>query len=118
MFLAKLAKPIGWFSLALGAAELLKAKEIAHAHGAPEGKNVVRGFGVREILAGIAVLARPRSAAPFLARAAGDLLDVGATGYAANRATGHKRKAALASLGAVAGFFVLGLLVARAVSRA
>ncbi len=117
MGLASLARPLGWFSLALGAAELLKGRDIARLHGVPEGKNVVRGFGAREIAAGAAVLARPRSPIPMLARAAGDVLDIGAAGYAARKATGDKRKVARASLATVAGFLVLDLLVARALAK-
>jgi hypothetical protein len=117
MGLAKLAKPLGWFSLALGAAELLKGRDIARLHGVPEGKNVVRGFGAREIAAGAAVLARPTKAWPFLLRAGGDLLDVGAAGYAANKASGDKGRVAKASLATVAGFLVLDLLVARSLAK-
>lgn len=118
MQLTSLAKPIGWFSLALGAAELLRPREIAAAHGAPEGKNVVRAFGAREIAAGIGVLARPRSSAPFVARAAGDALDLGAAALAARKAEGQKRTVALVSLAAVAGFLALDLLMARSLAKA
>ncbi|GGD98110.1 hypothetical protein GCM10011515_17380 [Tsuneonella deserti] len=83
----------------------------------PEGKNVVRGLGAREIAAGIGVLARPRSPIPFLARAAGDALDIGAAGYAARKATGDKAKVARFSLATVAGFLVLDLLIARSLAR-
>jgi hypothetical protein len=117
MRLTSLVRPLGWFSLALGAAEMLMPRKIAAAHGVPEGKPVVRGFGAREIAAGAAVLAKPRSAVPLLARAAGDVLDIGAAGMAVRKAEGGKRKMALASLVTVAGFLALDLLVARAVSR-
>jgi hypothetical protein len=115
--LNKLAKPLGWFSLALGAAELLKGREIARAHGVPKGEGVVKGFGVREIVAGLGVLAMPRSPAPFLARAAGDALDVGAAGYAVRNSQGDKNRVAKMSLATVAGFLVLDLLVARALAK-
>ena len=59
---------------------------------------MVRGFGVREIAAGAAVLARPRSPIPFLARAAGDALDIGAAGYAARKASGDKGRIARVSI--------------------
>ena len=117
MRLTSLVRPLGWFSLALGAAELLAPRKIANAHGTPEGKNVVRGFGAREIAAGAAVLARPRSPVPLLARAAGDVLDIGAAGAAARKARGGKRAMALASLATVTAFLALDLLVARAVAR-
>ena len=118
MQLTSLAKPLGWFSLGLGAAELLAPRRIAAAHGVPEGERLVRGFGAREIAAGIGVLARPASPMPFLARAAGDVLDVGAAGLAVRKAPAGKRKVALLSLATVAGFLALDLLVARAVARA
>ena len=117
MRLNSLAKPLGWFSLALGAAELLMPRKIAAAHGAPEGKNVVRGFGAREIAAGAAVLARPTSPLPLLARAAGDVLDIGAAGMAVRKASGTTRKIAVASLATVVGFLALDLLVARSVAK-
>ncbi len=118
MQLTSLVKPLGWFSLGLGAAELLAPRRIAAAHGVPEGKTVVRGFGAREVAAGIGVLAYPTSPVPFLVRAAGDVLDVGAAGLAARKAPAGKRKVALVSLATVAGFLVLDLMVARAVARA
>jgi hypothetical protein len=117
MRLTSLVKPLGWFSLALGAAELLAPRKIAAAHGVPKGKAVVRGFGAREIAAGAAVLARPNSSVPLLARAAGDVLDIGAAGVAVRKAEGGKRTMAIASLATVVGFLALDLLVARAVAR-
>ncbi len=117
MNLSSLARPLGWFSLALGAAELLAPRKIARAHGAPDGDKIVRAFGAREVAAGAAVLARPHSTWPFVARAAGDLLDVGAAGYAAKGARGTARKTALVSLATVAAFFVIDSLVARSVAQ-
>ena len=118
MRLTSLVRPLGWFSLALGAAELLAPRKIADAHGAPEGDKVVRAFGAREIAAGAAVLARPNRAWPMALRAGGDLLDIGAAGMAARGARGGARKTALVSLATVVGFFVLDSLVARAVAKA
>jgi len=46
-----------------------------------------------------------------------DVLDAGAPGYAARKATGGKPGLALASLATVAGFLALDLLVARSVAR-
>jgi hypothetical protein len=54
---------------------------------------------------------------PFLVRAAGDVLDIGAAGVATRKAKGGKRKMAIVSLATVAGFLALDLLVARAVAR-
>ena len=46
-----------------------------------------------------------------------DVLDAGAPGYAARKATGGKPGITLASLATVAGFLALDLLVARSVAR-
>jgi hypothetical protein len=113
MRLNTLARPVGWFSLALGAAELVAARRIAAAHGAPEAKNLVRGFGVREIASGAAVLAWPNSSLPFLARAAGDVLDMGAAGMATRQGSDRSRKLAIGTLVAVGAFLALDLLLAR-----
>ena len=78
---------------------------------------MVRAFGAREIAAGLGVLARPTSSLPLYARAAGDMLDIGAAGMAARRAEGSKRATALVSLATVVGFLALDLLVARAVAK-
>ena len=119
MKLQSLAKPLGWFSLALGLAEIVGGKRIASAHGAPKASPLVRGFGAREIAAGAAVLARPRSPIGLWARAAGDVLDIAAAGTAAataRRAT--PRKIALGSLAFVAGALALDVLVARSLQKA
>lgn len=117
MHLTSLVKPLGWFSLALGAAELMAPRKIAAVHGVPQGKNLVRAFGAREIAAGAAVLAKPRSSVPLLFRAAGDVLDISASGIAARKARGTRKTMALLSFATVVGFFALDLAVARAVAR-
>jgi hypothetical protein len=117
MRLQSLVRPLGWFSLALGAAELLFPRKIAAAHGAPRSQNLVRGFGAREIAAGLGVLAKPRSSVPLWARAVGDVMDGGAAALAARRAQGRPRKVSLASLATVLGFFALDVMVARSTGK-
>ena len=77
MDLTKLARPLGWFSIALGAVELIAPRRLAAAHGKAEAAPVVGAFGAREIAAGIGILAAPQRSAGLWARAAGDLLDIG-----------------------------------------
>jgi hypothetical protein len=116
MNLRSLARPLGWFSIGLGMAELLAPRRIAEAHGAPDAGRVVQGFGVREIAAGIGILAAPQRSAGLWARAAGDALDIGAAGLAAARAEGRARTIALGTLAFVVGALAVDLLVARAVA--
>ena len=118
MNLRSLARPLGWFSIGLGLAELVAPKRIAEAHGAPEAGALVRGFGLREIAAGVGILAAPQRSAGLWARAAGDVLDIGAAGLAAAAATNRRtRTIALGSLAFVVGALAVDLLVARAVAE-
>ena len=117
MNLRALARPLGWFSIGLGLAELAAPRRIAKAHGAPRADTLVRGFGLREIAAGVGILAAPQRSAGLWARAAGDVLDLGAAGLAAARGEGRARAIALGSLAFVAGALAVDLLVARAVAQ-
>jgi hypothetical protein len=116
--LRSLARPLGWFSIGLGLAELLAPRRIAEAHGAPDAGTLVRGFGVREIAAGIGILAAPERSAGLWARAAGDVLDIGAAGLAAATTKGKARAIAFGSLAFCAGALAVDLLAARAVAEA
>ena len=116
MNLKSLAIPLGWVSIGLGLAELIAPRRIAEAHGAPRAKPLVQGFGAREIAAGIGILAAPASSAGLWARAAGDVLDIGAAGAAAAQARGRARMIALGTLAFVTTALAIDLLVARAVA--
>lgn len=118
MKLSSLAVPLGIFSIGLGLVEWFAPRRLALAHGAPEAEPLVRGFGAREIAAGVGILAAPQRSAGLWARAAGDVLDIAAAGTAAARAEGQARKVALGTLAFVAGALVLDILVARAVATA
>src|SRR3954449_5017552 len=81
-----LARALGVFSLGLGITELAAPKTLARAIGvSPDGytSTALRIFGMREVLAGLGVLLRPRSSLPLWARVAGDALDLAAIAYAA-----------------------------------
>jgi urease beta subunit len=116
MKLKTLAVPLGWFSIGLGLAELFAPRRIAAAHGRPGARALVQGFGAREIAAGAGILAAPANSAGLWARAAGDVLDIGAAGAAVALAKGKARKVAIGTLAFVAGALVLDVLVARAVA--
>jgi len=76
----RLATGLGLFSIGLGVAELLAPRHVARLAGLKQpderADSLVRAFGAREIASGLAILARPSSAAPVWARVAGDALDL------------------------------------------
>jgi hypothetical protein len=97
----QIAQGLGWFSLALGAAELLAPKKLGRGMGL-EKPNLIRGYGLREIAAGAMILARPRQpGAGMWSRVAGDVLDLGTLAMA--RPQGRQKWVHRAALGAVAG---------------
>lgn len=110
-----LAKGLGWFSLALGAAELAIPRTLSEAIGIEPGagtSTLLRAMGAREIAAGVGVLMQPRRPLPLWARVAGDVIDLGLLGLA----MGTKRKSAprlLAAIGAVGGVMALDVIAAR-----
>jgi len=77
----RLARNLGWFSIGLGATEILAPGVVARVSGAPDNKAsraVIRTYGGREIAQGIAILSSmPRPAGWMWARVAGDVLDIG-----------------------------------------
>jgi hypothetical protein len=71
----RLARALGWFSIALGLAELLAPAQITRALGMEGKEHLVRGFGAREIGSGILSLSTDRQAGLW-SRVAGDSLDI------------------------------------------
>jgi hypothetical protein len=80
----KLARGLGWFSLALGAAELLAPDLIAEGTGVRD-RRLMRLVGLREAICGIGILTTTRPGKWLWARSAGDLLDLAALGETALR---------------------------------
>ncbi len=74
-----LARALGWFSLALGAAELIAPRRITHALGMQGSEGLVQLYGLREIASGVAILST-ESATSVWSRVAGDALDLGTLG--------------------------------------
>jgi uncharacterized membrane protein len=73
----RLARGLGWFSLGLGATELLAPKFIARISGVPERRtDVIRLYGLREIAAGIGIFAQKNPVEAMWSRVAGDVLDL------------------------------------------
>jgi hypothetical protein len=77
-----LACQLGWFSIALGAMELLASRRLAHALGMYGQDRLIRAYGVREIVKGVGILTSPNPAPWLWGRVAGDALDLGTLAYA------------------------------------
>jgi hypothetical protein len=112
----RLAKGLGWFSIGLGLAELLAPRALGRAIGAGEDhRGLMRTFGLREIAAGVAILAMPRPTKGLWARVAGDALDLTALLVVLRGSLQRGRVAG--ALGAVAGVTALDIYEAQRLSR-
>lgn len=70
---------LGLFSIGLGLAEVLAPRGVASAigiPGVPRSRKMLRAFGLRELLAGVGLLAKPQSANWLWSRVAGDAMDL------------------------------------------
>lgn len=106
---------LGLFSLALGAAELFAPKRIARRLDAEDHAGVVRGFGAREVVAGLGILASPAASATVWNRVAGDAIDLGTLGLAARRSP--RNRAIWGAIAFVIGTTVLDVVTARGLDR-
>lgn len=110
-----LATALGWFSIGLGAAQLLAPEKVARLVGASaEAKdvNVMRAVGARELMAGIGILATDRRAEWLWARVAGDTMDLAILGRLLSQEETERGRAIGASV-AVAGVMALDAWAAR-----
>lgn len=100
----RLARNLGWFSIGLGATEILAPGLVAKISGAPDSKRsrmLIRTYGGREIAQGIAILSSmPRPAGWVWGRVAGDVLDIGsvAVGMLSNGGSVPRGVVAMTSL--------------------
>ncbi|WP_206533554.1 MULTISPECIES: hypothetical protein [unclassified Mesorhizobium] len=69
------ARKLGWFSIALGMAELIASERIARALGMPGKEGLIRAYGAREISSGILSLSADKQPGLW-SRVAGDGLDI------------------------------------------
>lgn len=103
-----IARGLGWFSLGLGVAELVAPRAIGRVAGARKKESLIRSYGIREIIAGVGVLATTHSSGWLWARVAGDAVDLASLGAARAASTDGKKKNALA-IGSVVGVTALDL---------
>jgi uncharacterized membrane protein len=115
----RLAVGLGWFSVALGIAELAAPRAVARVIGVyPDSKtvSVLRSYGVRELGNGVAILTQPNRASWIWSRVAGDALDVAGLARAMNASDTHQGRAAFATA-AILGVTVLDILAAWQLGR-
>jgi uncharacterized membrane protein len=115
----QLAMGLGWFSVALGTAELLAPRGVARLIGlrpTEERISVMRGYGAREIANGLAILAQPDQARWVWARVGGDALDLASLGAATRSNNTSSGRAAFATL-SVLGVTALDVMCAQRLSR-
>jgi hypothetical protein len=115
MIYKKLGLGLGVFSIVLGVTELFAARRITRALDADGHEGLVRGFGAREIVAGIGLLGAPANASGVWNRVAGDAMDL--TALSAAAASAPRNKAVWGALAFVVGAAVLDVIVARGLDR-
>jgi hypothetical protein len=113
-----LSRALGWFSIGLGAVELLAPRGTAQAAGLGGGRNaLVRACGAREVLNGVALL-RSMDPEPYLwARVAGDGMDLAAVGLRAWSGSRSTRTRAGVALAVLAGVTALDVMAVRRLRR-
>lgn len=118
-FATNLSAGLGWFSLALGAAQLAVPRKLSRLIGVEPSfavSTLLRGLGAREIASGLSVLLQPRRPIPLWARVAGDIVDLGLLGIAASSHR-TKRVRVVGAMAAVAGVMALDVIAARGTQR-
>lgn len=114
----RLAVGLGWFSVALGVAELAAPNGVARLIGLPADQptvTVLRSYGARELGNGLAILAQPDRAAWLWSRVAGDALDL-ATLAGAMQSPHAERGRGMAAAAAVLGVAALDVMCAQQLS--
>ena len=115
-----LALGLGWFSIALGAAEVLAPRRVARLIGIAEDEtnsSVLRAMGLREIGNGMAILAQPDSAKWLWTRVGGDAVDLSLLGSAYNQDYADRTRLSAATT-AVLGVTALDILCAQQLTSA
>lgn len=110
----RLAKGLGWFSLALGTGEILFGRTLARWLGMEGATWLLRAYGVREIATGVGLLSahRPEDRTPWLwARVGGDTLDLGTLALGLHPSNPCRDRVALAMM-AVGGVTALDVACA------
>lgn len=110
------AKSLGWFSVGLGAAQLIFGRSMNRKLGLGQSPGLIRAFGAREVAAGAMVLMYPDMAAPIWLRVAGDALDLAVVARALTTRN-RRREATVLTMLAVLGVTAIDVATATALSQ-
>lgn len=113
----RLAQFLGWFSISLGAAELLAPRALGRGLGfGSQSPWLLRACGAREIISGIGILSQPRRRSVWLwSRVGGDAVDLALLGSALAAGRGSRTRVAAATA-TVAGVTALDVMASRRLS--
>ncbi|HET9864560.1 MAG TPA: hypothetical protein VFP37_14030 [Steroidobacteraceae bacterium] len=111
-FQDRLPRRLGYFGLAVGAAELIAPRLLSRVLGLRPQPTLMRAMALREIASSVGTLALPGSAAAPGSRVLGDLMDMAIIGLAAGIKPGRRGRRLLALL-AVVGVTALDLYATR-----
>jgi hypothetical protein len=106
---------LGWFSMALGATELLAAPALARWLGVEGRENLIRAYGAREVMAGVLCLSVDNGPGAW-GRVAGDLLDIASLAAAYGGDNPKKGNVGLA-LAAVIGVTIADMATAQGLEK-
>jgi hypothetical protein len=107
----RVARCLGWFSIVLGAVELLRPRAVAQFLGMERHKGVLRAYGAREICAGVVSLSTEQQTGLW-SRVLGDSMDL-AMLLGAYRSDNPKRTNVGLAIGIVIGITMLDIAVAQ-----
>ena len=106
-----IARGLGWFSIALGLAELLAPRQVTRPLGLEDHGRAAQLYGLREIAAGVGLLAA-KDPTPWLwGRVAGDALDLASLATGLRHDNPERARVGLA-MGAVGAVTLLDLCLA------
>lgn len=111
----RVARGLGWFSLALGAAEVFAPAALGRMIGVGRHPAVLPLLGLREIASGLGILSGRQTSGWLWSRVGGDAMDLALLATAL-RATPENRRRIMLALMAVAGVTLLDVLSSRASS--
>ena len=103
----RMARCLGWFSIALGAVELVAPRAVTRFLGMEGRDNLLRAFGAREISAGIVSLSTEKQVGMW-SRVLGDVMDLAAL-VGAYRLDNPKRSDVGLAIGMVIGITMLDI---------
>lgn len=114
--MADIATGLGLFSIGLGIAELVAPRSIARHLGMEDEAELIRAYGIREVAAGIGILAQ-RDPTPWLwGRVAGDVLDLATLALGLDHRNPRRGRVG-AAIGMVAAVTLLDVVTAKALGN-